>query len=238
MSKLTKIMVALMVTTLALTSCEVNLNKNFHSNKEKGEETIRNFKNFKPFERITIDAVCNISFVQGDTLSITATGEKSNIDALIIKSENGELNINCKSMKKLTRLSDAQNVDIEISAPDLIGVELRGAGRFTADEPIDTDTLLLQIKGAGVIEVNEIICDKLVADLRGAGTMNLGPITSQETQLRLKGVGMLDADFTSGGDVLAQLTGVGTINVNGRVKSIQKTVLGTGSINSNDVEIK
>lgn len=234
MSKFLKIMVALMVTTLALASCRMNLDKKFQIDKENKEVTIRNFKNFNSFERIKINAVCDVSFAQGDTFSITASGEKSNIDALIIKSEKGELDINCKSMKKLTRISDSPTAHIEITAPDLIGVELCGAGRFTADQIIDTDTLQLLIKGAGVINVKEVICDKLVADLRGAGTMQLGPITSQCASLELKGVGVLGVDFENGGDVDARLTGVGTININGHVKSLQKVIRGTGNINSRD----
>lgn len=238
MSKTKKIMLALVVAAFVLASCNIHLNKRHHTVKAESEETIRNFKNIKPFEQITIESYCNVSFVQGDTFRITASGEKSLINALVIKSDNGELRINHKQMSKLTRLSDKGVTHVEITAPDLIGVELRGAGRFVASQPIDTDTLRLMIKGAGVIEFNELVCDKLFADLRGAGTMKLGPITSQSTSLELKGVGMLEADFASGGDVDTQLTGVGTININGRVKSLQKSVRGTGSINSKDVEIK
>ncbi|MBQ9637292.1 MAG: DUF2807 domain-containing protein [Prevotella sp.] len=234
MSKPIKIMVVLVLAALSLTSCEINygnLAKVTSRDKVKHEETTRIFKNFKPFERIVINSVCKVSYEQGDTFSVIATGKKSELESLIVTSDNGELTIDYSTMKKLTRMSAAPDIRIAVVSPDLIGVEMRGAGQFKSEHPVDTDTLRLTLKGAGVFSMGELVCDRLIADLRGAGTMNLENITTQSASLELKGVGLLQADFESCGDVAARLTGVGTINVDGNVKRLSKRIHGTGSIN-------
>ena len=179
--------ICLMAAAVLTTSCHVRVNKTVtHSKVTKTYSGTA----VKPFDRIIIDAFCDVRYVQGDSTSVAISyADPEDFAALDIKNEDGSFVIGYKTSHKVTRLKDDDMLKVVITTPDLIEVEMNGAGVFRSDNPIDTDTLLLQMKGAGKIEMGSIICDRLLAELKGAGKIKLGPIASQDCEINLKGVG-------------------------------------------------
>ncbi|MCR5129860.1 MAG: DUF2807 domain-containing protein [Prevotella sp.] len=229
MNKSAKIMTALLLSGLTFSSC-VRFNRTIDISKEKVEVVNRNYKEISTFERIYVDAACEIEYTQSDTTSVTATGDKDDLDALMVKVEDGKLIIKFKQTKNISRISDIDDIKFVISSPDLIEVNMRGAGEFETQGVVDTDTLRLLLKGAGQVDIDHLICDRLETTLHGTGNFDFDDITCQSALIELKGVGNIKANFTSGGDVEANLKGVGNIEIEGNIRAISKSVKGTGNI--------
>jgi len=231
MKRKTKLMATLLICGLVFSSC-IRVNRSISKRISKVEVINRNYKNINSFERIDIDAVCGVEYRQSDTTSVTATGDKDDLDALMVKAEDGKLIIKFKQTKNISRLSDIDDVKFVISSPDLIEVNMKGAGQFETLGPLDTDTLRLMLKGAGEMEIENLICDRLEATLHGTGNFDFDNITSQSALLELKGIGNIETEFANGGDVEARLKGVGNIEIEGNINSLSKSIKGTGNIDN------
>ena len=225
--------ISLMAITLLATSCEVKVNKTVtHSKVTKTYSGSA----VKPFDRIVIDAFCDVRYTQGDSTSVAISyADPEDFAALDIKNEDGSFVIGYKTSHKVTRLRDDDMLKVTITTPDLIEVDMNGAGRFWSGNPIDTDTLLLQLKGAGKISISSLVCDHLITELKGAGKIELGPIAAQECVINLKGVGKVDADFERCNNIDANIMGVGKVKLSGHAKHYDAHIMGTGKIDHDDL---
>ena len=228
--------ICLMAAAVLTTSCHVRVNKTVtHSKVTKTYSGTA----VKPFDRIIIDAFCDVRYVQGDSTSVSISyAEPEDFAALDIKNQDGRFVIGYKTSHKVTRLKDDDMLRVVITTPDLIEVEMNGAGVFRSDNPIDTDTLLLQMKGAGKIEMGSIICDRLLAELKGAGKIKLGPIASQDCEINLKGVGKVDANFERCNNIDANIMGVGKVKLSGHAKKYDAHIMGTGKIDHDELVVE
>ena len=224
-----------MATAVLATSCHVKVNKTVtHSKVTKTYSGSA----VKPFDRIIIDAFCDVRYVQGDSTSVAISyADPKDFAALDIKNQDGRFVIGYKTSHKVTRLKDDEMLKVVITTPDLIEVEMNGAGVFWSGNPIDTDTLLLQMKGAGKIEMGSIVCDRLQAELKGAGKIKLGPVAAQDCVIELKGVGKVDADFERCDKIDANIMGVGKVKLSGHAKKYDAHIMGTGKIDHDELVV-
>ena len=233
-----KAIVAIVVMALAVlaTNCTYKVKKTVTHSK-----TTKTYSGsaVKPFDRIIIDAFCDVRYVQGDSTSVAISyADPKDFASLDIKNQDGRFVIGYKTSHKVTRLKDDDMLKVVITTPDLIEVDMSGAGRFWSGNPIDTDTLLIQLKGAGKISIGTVVCDRLQTELKGAGKISLGPITAQECDIALKGVGKIDADFEHSNHVDCNIMGGGKIKLSGKVGQYDANVLGTGKIDRSDLVVE
>ena len=228
MNKKAIVAICLMAAAVLTNSCHVKVNKTVTHSK-----VTKTYKGsaVKPFDRIIIDAFCDVRYIQGDSTSVAISyADPKDFADLDIKNQDGRFIIGYKTSHKVTRLKDDDMLKVVITTPDLIEVEMNGAGVFWSGNPIDTDTLLLQMKGAGKIEIGTIVCDRLLADLKGAGKIKLGPIAAQDCVIELKGVGKVDANFERCDYIDAKIMGVGKVKLSGKAKKYDAHIMGTGKI--------
>ena len=216
MNKKAIVAIAVMAVAVLAMSCTFKVNKTVTHSKTTKTYT---GSAVKPFDRIIIDAFCDVRYVQGDSTCVSISyADPEDFAALDIKNQDGRFVIGYKTSHKVTRLRDDDMLKVVITTPDLIEVDMSGAGQFWSGDPIDTDTLLLQLKGAGKI--------------------SLGPITAQECDIQLKGVGKIDADFDHSNKVDCDILGVGKIKLSGKVGQYNANVLGTGKIDRSDLVVE
>lgn len=226
--------IALSATMLFVSSCDTKSVRN-----KRYQKVTKSYKHMEPFESIIVDDYCEVTYQQGDSTKVEVSyTTPTDPDDLDIVNQNGRLSIAFKTSHKLVRISDKDIIKVDITTPDLIEVNMLGAGKFRALTPIDTDTLRLKMNGAGSISFGELVCDQLMAELEGVGKITLGPVTAQQSLLRLTGVGKMEADFHESGSIDCQLKGVGKIKLTGSADSWNGTVLGTGKIDSKDLEVR
>ena len=218
-----------------VSSCNWKVEKHFKGS--NGPKVTKNIENVAPFERIRIDAPCNVYFTQGDTTMVKVVASDAEVmEKFKVTVDDGCLDIRMKG-KGWSNWKKKRSATIYVSSPDLIEVDMHGAGNFEVEGQLDTDTLRLRLKGAGNMDFPNIICDRIEAHLKGVGNMDFHQLQTQQAEISLRGVGNIDAHFVKSGSVRCTLQGVGDIDLSGEVKSLVKKVQGTGKIDVSDLKI-
>ena len=202
---------------------------------------ITSVRKVRPFDKIVINAPCEVIYTQGDTLGVKVVGEKESVKKIVTTCKGSTLIIDFNEKTKLLGLSvnyGDVGATVYITTPDLIGVHLNGAGNFESQKIVDTDTLNVSLKGAGDIVMNGIICDELHGMLRGVGNMELKSLTAKKTDMTLTGVGNVEINFKNSGFVKCTLQGVGNIDLSGDVRKLNTSLKGTGEIDTDNLNIK
>ncbi len=161
------------------------------------------------FERINIAGNFDVEYVQGDSISVLVEGKERLLNATDIRVEEGTLFI---KMKPLSVSGFRGSVNVVVTSPDLIAVNMTGNGDFTADGHVDTDHLTLSLTGNGDIDFNDLICDRLDLQLTGNGDITVEGLTCGYVNMLLTGNG----DITVAGDARKmdmRKTGNGDINM-------------------------
>ena len=231
MKQKTMTLIALAALVVLVGSCDWKVEKN-----SKGK-VVHTHTNLRSFERIRIDAVCDVHYRQGDTTKVKIVASDPEVmEKTKITVDDGCLDIRSKG-RGWSNWKKKRTVSVYITSPDLIEVDMHGVGSFKAEGNLDTDTLRLRLKGTGDMDFQNIICDRIEAHLEGVGDMDLHQLQTQHAEISLKGVGDLDAHFVNSGSVNCSLKGVGDIDLSGEVKSLQKRKQGTGKIDDSDLKI-
>ncbi|MBR6445387.1 MAG: DUF2807 domain-containing protein [Prevotella sp.] len=232
MKQKTMILIALTALVVLVGSCNWKVEK-----KVNLSGAMATIPDVEPFERIRIDAICDVHYTQGETAKVKIVASDSEvmkkIDVMVL---NGCLDIRSKG-KGWSNWRKKRTVSVYVTSPDLIEVDMHGVGSFKAEGNLDTDTLRLRLKGTGDMDFQNIICDRIEAHLEGVGNMDLHQLQTQHAEISLKGVGDLDAHFVKSGSVVCTLRGVGDIDLSGEVKSLQKRKQGTGKIDISNLKI-
>ena len=233
MNKMTFKLLAILL-AVVMVSCSSGGKKKNNS----GDKAVasRQVKELPYFKRVVLNGAFEVCYEQSDSLNVVVRGSKEVERNVVVKVENETLDISL-SNKDLLRLNRSQVASVYVSSPDLVGVVMRGAGDFEAKGTVDTDTLDIQLLGAGNVEFDNIICDNAYFFLRGAGNIEVDNITSQNTEIQLMGVGEADVNFVNSGNLKCVLRGVGNIDVEGDVRTFTKSVSGTGSIDADKLRV-
>lgn len=246
----------LLFTAFALTSC-INVQQN-HSDQPVIEEQ----RQVASFERITLMGSPTVYYTQADYTSARVEAPADILPYLETKVEDDCLTIRVKDELKNSvmnfRILDADDVKVWVTSPDLLDVLLLGSGDFICRSHLDTDNLKLELKGSGDMEFTDIICDRMDITLVGSGDVEVHHVVAQvsssievvgsgdvkvgydrtaSSDLRLKGSGDIKASFVGGGNVVADLRGSGDITLKGVISSFQQTIVGSGDIHTQQLNI-
>lgn len=234
MKKNISLLAVLALACLLTTSCHVSFKKRI----TRSNEAVAELDSTLEFERVVMNAPCNVKFVQSDKSLVKMRGAQSDLSLLKLDATDGTLTIEYNSRKggKFLRLRDVGDMDVTLYSPDLIGMELRGAGQIEVDG-LDTDTLDLELRGAGNMKLRNIICDELNAQIKGAGNIRIDSLTTQEADIWLKGVGNINVGFVNSGNVKCELKGVGNVKLHGTVEHYTSNVQGSGNIDVSQLKI-
>ena len=205
------------------------------------------------FEAIELQGSPTIYYQQGKNISVKVVGNAEEVKNLVTEVKDGKLMVYFKS-SKILRLSlnrrEAKDVKVFVTSPDLTGVLVMGSGDFEASGKIDTDKMMVSLKGSGDIEIPDLICDHLIAELLGSGDLKIQTARSQtakisltgsgdvkmglkkvkKTDVALKGSGDIDLQLQDCHAVQCSVRGSGDIKLKGQVVSLQKSKNGSGDI--------
>lgn len=232
-----KTLFAVIMVLAALTIVGCSDNKKPIENASSKQFITRKVEKPSYFNKVVVDGVVDVSFRQNVTPAVSIKGRR-NVALNVVARIDGETLMIGLSTKDLLRFDRSEKAQVYISSPDLIGVVMKGAGSFTSHGEVDTDTLNVQLLGAGDIEFESVICDKADFNIRGAGNIDVDKLTSQATEISLLGVGKAEIDFVNSGDVSCILKGVGNIELEGDVRSLQTSKQGTGKIDTDDLRVE
>ena len=223
-----------MLAVAMLTSCNVRVNKTVSGYVEESRE-------LTGFERIAMMGSMDVEYIQADSFSVKVHAPNvEEMKKVETEVEGNELKISMKNSSNFFRFdsSDADNITVYVTSPDFLGVRLLGSGDFLSDQPLDTDTLTIELRGSGDIRFNNVICDKVCVSLIGSGDVSLDRVQTQWGQLDVIGSGDIEAFFDQSGEVNAQVKGSGDIEMKGTVRKMNKLVRGSGDIDTDELIVR
>jgi hypothetical protein len=186
----------------------------------------RNY-NVGTFTAINFSGVGNIVFTQTPGKSgISVYGPENYVQHVTVTIENNVLKIGMDDSKS-GRFSYAERLKININAPLLTNIFLKGVGNITINK-LNIDNLEVVNKGVGNIKIDSISGKSLNVTSNGVGNVTLGG-SVHASSLSCNGVGNIDAVSLKSKIVEANCRGVGSINCFA-TDSITATVKGVGSI--------
>lgn len=211
--------------------------KNGKSISYDGRKVTKQLKSLPYFNKIVLDGALDVEFSQASRGGVAVKGRKSIVENVKVKVKGQTLYISLDE-KDWFRVDRSEKADIYVSSPDLISVVMRGAGDIEAKNLLDTDTLNVELNGAGNIDFDRIVCDEAYLIVKGAGNLEVDKLTANRTKIAMLGVGNADVEFVNAGHVDCLLKGVGNIDLEGTVKSLSKNVRGTGNIDTTELMVR
>lgn len=211
--------------------------KNGKSISYDGRKVTKKLKSLPYFNKVVLDGALDVEFSQASRGGVAIKGRKSIVENVKVKVKNQTLYLSLDE-EDWFRVDRSEKADIYVSSPDLISVVMRGAGDFEAKNLLDTDTLNVELNGAGNIDFDRIVCDEAYLVVKGAGNLEVDKLTANRTKIAMLGVGNADVEFKNAGHVDCLLSGVGNIDLEGTVKSLSKNVRGTGNIDTTELMVR
>ena len=219
----------------SLSSCERQVKKSL----PEGIEREKRSCDVTDFERIEVNAFCDVKFVQDGLTRVVIEGRKKDLDRLSVQVKDETLVIGYDEKKTGSHRRDVggyKRVRVLVSSPDLIALNMKAAGSIETEGLLDTDTLDVVVHGAGNVEFERVVCDVLQLQLQGAGNVEFDKLTAQHSNISLRGVGNIDVDFENSGTADCRLDGVGNIGLKGTLNQLKKDVRGVGRIDTNGLK--
>ena len=192
------------------------------------------------FSKIDIKGGANVVFRQtnGGKPKVTVAGYKADVDMVSVKSDGRTLTITQADNRSGWHVfGSGKEVTVYVSAPDLTAVNIFGSGDFRADGKVDTDNLLVVVKGSGDVDMRNVICDNADIQISGSGDVEIKNLVAQRhAGIKVYGSGDVDIKFTRSGYVTCDVYGSGDVELKGYVKGLKKNVKGSGEIETDGLK--
>ena len=202
---------ALIIMVAGLAACTININGFGDGEKKTVKctgEVIEKDMQLSGFDSIEVLGSADIDFTQASDFSVIVKANEEVFDYIDFEVENGTLVL--KTKDNVTIL--AKDYDIYVKAPVLKEMDVKGAADFDIDG-YESDS-------------------KMVIDVKGAGDVTLNNIKVPELSIEVKGAGDIDIDDLDAGSLTIDVEGAGDARVSGRADEASFKVSGAGSINA------
>lgn len=182
------------------------------------------------FEKIALQGSVNVKYIQGDTTEVRAEGTADFLESLDISSDGVTLLVRQKERKnRIFELNTNKSV-VYVTSPDIVSVSVTGSGDFRSKKHVDTDNMIIRVKGSGDVSFADIICDTLDVRVFGSGDADMKKVKAAHTMLTVKGSGDVSVGFDGSGTVESRIFGSGDITLKGTVRAEKHSIKGSGDI--------
>lgn len=152
--------------------------------------------------------------------AVTVTGEKTVVPRLLTQVRDGLLTISADgSYDSRSRLI------VDVTAPSLTSVELRGSGQITVSG-LDGATFRALLSGSGSVTLDGRV-DDLNLRIGGSGNIQAGNVRARTVRTEISGSG--DIDVTASDALDARIPGAGVVTYAGSPR-LTKIITGAGSV--------
>jgi len=160
------------------------------------------------FNKIKIEGNCEIQYNYGNSDTVTLMVQPNIREYIVVETVNGEL-----IFRTTSRISYglSKSPVLTVYAPALNSVTIEGAGIFTANDKITSDSLTLNISGAGS-GTAELDVNTFNVIISGAGNFNSSG-KANNSVITLSGAGNYNGLSLLTADTTVNLTGAGSVKV-------------------------
>ncbi len=216
-------------------------------------KTISQVRKLSNFERIDIYGSPTVYYTQADSFSVRLEGPENVVNEILTSVEGNTLVVKNKGKIGLINISveSVDDVNVFVSSPDLISVQLFGSGDFKSEGHVDTDNMHISLRGSGDIDFSDMICDNCISEVVGSGDLEIKRLKAissnislvgsgdvsvcqwgvSNTEINLKGSGDVNVKFEEGcKNAVCNLVGSGDIKLKGHLDSLKQHKVGSGKI--------
>lgn len=211
-----------------------------------------------PFEEIKISGAHEVYFKKSDTIKVYAVAPEKLIDELKIATEGKTLKISTQEAKNVIRIGYMEGTaSIYIQAPSLAMVTVSGSGSFECSDSLKSDRFNAHVTGSGEIELNNVACNLATVTVTGSGEIKIKTLSANQSDVTVTGSGEISMDekavaktgitvtgsgdvemtFDNCGEATANVSGSGDITLKGTLRKLQKSVAGSGEIETDKLII-
>jgi Putative auto-transporter adhesin, head GIN domain len=175
---------------------------------------------FDPAVPLTITAPVNLRFTRGDTVSMTVSGEKKTVDALVW--EGGTL-----SAGGGIKFGD-NDIKVTITAPRLSALTLNSAAEAKLSG-LDQPSLKVETRGAVEMDASGMVED-LDISTAGASDLDFRELAATDAKVVTRGAG--DVTIAASGKVEVEINGVGSVSLRRKPGQLTSRINGLGSVDN------
>ncbi len=172
------------------------------------------------FTRVDASGFLQLEWHQGAP-SFTLTTDGNLLSHITASMEGDRLTIGLEGA-----IAPSDGVKLVITSASLGGAELSGALDFTAG-PVTVPKFILQTSGAAKVTLTGKV-KSLLAELTGASKLEAEGLSAEDVELSVTGAGKADVMATN--LLHASITGAGEVAYSGNPKTVEKKIMGAGSI--------
>ena len=213
MKKLTTVLILLVIVGAA---CKHGM----HSGVRGSGKRVVQKREVQPFNSIATEGAFNIEVVCQKDLGLEIEGDDN-----ILEMVSTDVSNNVLRLKNLKNYSVSEPIEIRISAPNIEGLTVSGAGKIDISG-LKNDKFEIDSNGAPQIKVSGST-NVVDIDSNGAGKIDTHNLRAEKGVVDSKGVSKIDVDVRNQLDVT--ISGPSTVTYQGD-PSINKTIHGPGKL--------
>ena len=206
-----------------------------------GEATTRSYA-VSGFTGVVVTGSDDVEITKAADFSVTATGDPSVLDRLIIRVRDGKLEVRRRSGLSL---SNRDNATIKVTMPTLTTIEAAGSGNIAADSMAGDETsieiagsgdvklasvtgrkLEVAIAGSGAIEASGTV-EQFEAGIAGSGSLTAQSLTARNADISIAGSGSVAMAVTGAADI--SMLGSGDVTLTGGA-TCNTSKMGSGAV--------
>jgi len=181
------------------------------------------------FDQVALSGMGTLYISLGEEESLKVEAEDNLLPYIETQVQGGRLNIGIKDARWNIAVQPTQPIRYYLTVKDLSVLELSGAGNIEVTE-IETPVMHITASGAGNIEIERLTADSLVTDVSGAGSCRIHAGEVQDQDLSISGAGGYRAENVKSQKVAIEISGMGGAKVWAE-NSLRVDISGAGSVN-------
>lgn len=197
-----------------------------HDKSHSDEPQITETHDLSGFSKIRIDGVYLVNVTQGDSFSVTTSGDEKEMKKSKVELNGDTLILGSKKKTWSGNKGERHGITTTITLPSLEAISINGVSEFTGDN-LNLGDLDLNVNGVADMTLSGT-CDDLTASINGVGDIDLKGLECETGDLSVNGAGEMSA-FTSK-SVKARVNGVGEMKIYGDPQDVDKKKTWLGSI--------
>lgn len=182
----------------------------------------------RDFERLEIGGAYAIEIRQGATFSVSADGDRDEVEELDIKVRNGVLRVDRPNSYRFFN-NRGSRIGLVITMPTLRGLDLSGANKSRITGFRNLDDLDVDLSGASNTEM-EVEVSRLKMEISGASKVALKG-RSRTAEISLSGASRLDATQMAMEEADVEASGASRAEL-GKVNNLRKDTSGASRVDS------
>lgn len=217
--KTIKRVVSVAMLVLLATAC----NKQFGWIKGKGP-TETEIRTVTGFNKISLDMDAEVKYEQDSLYYVEVSAQENILGVLRTEVSAGELKIDTK---RWVRKSNP--ITLIIHSPEIHALKVSGSGNISANNPITTSWLDLQISGSGNISLGSLQAQELETTISGSGDVTINGGNVNNEKFKISGSGDINARYLTSQNAACTISGSGNMTIE-VIQSLDATISGSGNI--------